>query len=307
MNVQIHPTEQQIDTWIEIHVPEKDLFFLREEDLTTFKNNLQGTLVIPRDELRYSSYNQIQWVNSYTTWAISKDFQFVIVAQPDWITTLPPPDKEALFHMQHEAGRGLIFPLIYFTEMAALPNDHIITVNGEQIVVIQKDMWMKLPYSYQEEAIKAYAQQYDNWTSTETPINLPIQLKKYANKFSTESGANCLAATLYAISPYPEREEWIIYEWIFQKTFIEGLKSSFYSLTDEEFRKGDVVAWVNEEGIIQHAAYCIDNHLFFNKNGQTIFNPWKVVHWDALKEEWKRYTTCVYRKSSKIRSDSFGQ
>lgn len=307
MNIEIHPTQQQIDTWIEKHVPEKDLFFLREEDLTIFKNNLQGTLVIPRDELRYSSYNQIQWVNSYTTWAISKDFQFVLVAQPDWITTLPLPDKEALFRVQQEAGRGLIFPITYFTEMAALPNDHVINVNGEQVIVIQKDMWMKLPHSYQEEAIKKYAQQYDTWKSIEIPINLPTYLKKYANRFSTESGANCLAATLYAISQYPERQEWIIDEWIFQKTFIEGLKSAFYSLTDKEFREGDVVVWLNEEGIIQHAAYCLDDHLFFNKNGQTIFNPWKIVQWDELSEEWERYTTCVYRKSYKTRGVSFGQ
>ena len=298
MNVQIHPTKQQIDTWIEKHVPEKDLFFLREEDLITIGSDLQGALVIPRDELRYSTYNQIQWVNSYTTWAISKDFQFVIVAQPDWITTLPLPDKEALFRMQHAAGRGLIFPLSYFSKTTALPNEHIINVNDRQVIVIQKDMWMKLPHSYQEEAIKAYAQEYDNWTSKEIPTNIPAHLKKYANTFSAEPGANCLAAVLYAISTNPKRE-WIIYEWVFQNTFIEGLKNVGYSPMDQKFREGDVVVWVNEQEIIQHAAYCIENQLFFNKNGQTFFNPWKIVQWDELREEWKRYIPRVYRKLSR--------
>ncbi len=299
MNVQIQPTQHQLDSWIEKYVPEKDLFFLQEQDLSIYKKNLQGTLVIPRDELKYSSYNQIQWVNSYTTWNISKDFQFVIVAQPDWVTSLSHPDKEVLFRMQHEAGRGLIFPLSYFSETAALPNEHIINVNDEQVVVIQKDMWMKLPTSYQEEAIKAYAQEYDDWTSTDIPTNIPAHLKKYANTFSTTPGANCLAAALYAINTKPERQEWIIDEWMFQNTFIEGLKNAGYSPTDEEFREGDVVAWVNEDEIIQHAAYCIDGHLFFNKNGQTFFNPWKIVQWDELKEEWKRYRPRVYRKSSR--------
>lgn len=271
--------------------------------MTLFKSYLQGALVMPRDELRYSSYNQIQWVNSYTTWNISKDFQFVIVAQPDWIMTLELPDRELLFRMQYEAGRGLIFPLTYFSETAKLPKEYIINADDEQVIIIQKNMWMKLPISYQEEAIKAYAQQYDDWTSTEIPANIPAHLRKYANTFSTTAGANCLAAVLYAVSTNPERQEWIINEWIFQNTFTEGVKNAGYSLTDKEFQKGDVVVWENEEGVTQHASYCIGNQLFFNKNGQTFFNPWKIVTWDELQEEWKRFTPCVYRKS---RSDLNG-
>lgn len=303
MNVQIQPVQEQIDAWIVKHVPEKDLFFLKEQDLNIFKKYLQGTLVMPRDELRYSSYNQIQWVNSYTTWNISKDFQFVVVAQPDWIMTLAPLDRELLFRMQYAAGRGLIFPLSYFSQLAALPKEHIINTNDEQVIVIQKDMWMKLPTSYQEEAIKEYAQEYDDWTSTKIPANIPVHLSKYANTFSKTAGANCLAAVLYAISTNPQRQEWIINEWIFQNTFIEGLKNAGYSPTDRKFQKGDVVAWVNADGVIQHATYCINNQLFFNKNGQTIFNPWKIVTWDELQEEWKRFTPRVYQKS---RSDING-
>ena len=303
MNIQIQPLQEQIDNWIENHVPEKDLFFLKEQDLNTFENYLQGTLVMSRDELRHSSYNQIQWVNSYTTWNISKDFQFVIIAQPDWILTLALQEREVLFRIQYEAGRGLVFPLSYFSRQAALPKEYIINVNDEQVIVIQKDMWMKLPTFYQEEAIQAYAQGYDDWTSTEIPANIPAHLRKYANTFSTTAGANCLAAVLYAVSMNPERQEWIINEWIFQNTFIEGLKYAGYSPTDKEFEKGDVVAWVNEDGVIQHATYCMGNQLFFNKNGQTFFNPWKIVTWDELQEEWKRFTPCVYQKS---RSDLNG-
>ena len=62
------------------------------------------------------------------------------------------------------------------------------------------------------------------------------------------------------------------------------------------YQATDVVAWVNEEEVIQHAAYCIDGQLFFNKNGQTFFNPWKIVHYDELKKEWEKYTPRVYRK-----------
>ena len=53
---------------------EKDLFFLRKDELVLFQNDLQGALVIPRAEFfQHSSYNGIQMVNSYMYWMISKD------------------------------------------------------------------------------------------------------------------------------------------------------------------------------------------------------------------------------------------
>lgn len=298
MKVQIEPRGEQLVTWIEKHVSEKDLFFLREEDLKEFEGVLLGTLVIPRDELQYSSYNQIQWVNSYTYWKVPREFQFVIVAQPNWVTNLEPEYKKALFRIQCEAKRGLVFPLAYFPETSAIPNDHILTRNDMEIVVIQKEMWIELPYAYQEAAIIAYAQEFDSWTAEEIPAELPAHLKEYANTFSTKPGANCLAATLYAVSAQPERQAWIVNEWVFQKTFVVGLKSAGYLRSIDKFEEGDVVVWVNENDVIQHAAYCIDGNLFFNKNGQTFFNPWKIVSWDELNQEWERYIPHVYQQNT---------
>lgn len=307
MYVQIQPLQEQMDAWIKNFVPEKDLFFLEEPDLLSFRSDLQSTLVMPRDEFfNHSSYNGIQWVNSYMYWNISKDAQFVLVAQPDWITSLAMSKKEKLFNIQQKLGRGLIGPLSFLSEITAFPKEYIFNVNDEQFVSIQKSMWMKLPTAYQEEIMITYAQQYDEWTAMAHPAKMPVHLKKYANTFSMEPGANCLAATLYAISADPEKDEWKVHEWIHDGTFAEGLKNAGFSPTDEKFQKGDVVAWVNESEIIQHAAYCIEDQLFFNKNGQTFFNPWKIVHWDELKEEWKRYTPRIYRKSCGKRSDSFG-
>ena len=256
-------------------------------------------MVIPRKEFfGHSAYNGIQWVNSYMYWTISKDAQYVLIAQPDWIETLSQEKKETLLRIQHQIGRGLLFPITYFLETGALNKEYVFKEADLEGLIIRRDMWMKLPYSYKEEAIKAYAQEYDSWTSIEIPTNLPAHLKKYANTFSTKPGANCLAAVLYAISVNTVKEEWMIHEWIHEETFTLGLKSEGYRPTAKEFAEGDVVAWVDEEKVIQHAAYCIDGQIFFNKNGQTFFNPWKIVHWDELSKEWERYAPCVYRKLS---------
>ncbi|MFF2753095.1 hypothetical protein ACFVR1_04975 [Psychrobacillus sp. NPDC058041] len=298
MNVQIQPTQEQIDHWIEKYVPEKDLFFLREKELLNFVDYLHEVLVIPKDEFfNHASYLQIQLVNSYEYWGISNDIQYVILAHSGWVTTLSSETRATLFSIQVSINRGLILPLSLFSEPDEVSTEFIVKKKGEPYVVLQNNMWKKLSFSNKEKAIQAYALEWDSWESLEVPDNIPAHLKKYANSFSTDAGANCLAATLYAISNHSERNEWIINEWVHQKTFTQGLKNAQYSITDDELTVGDVVTWINAEGIIQHAAYHLGDHLFFNKNGQTFFNPWKIINWKELNEEWSAYTYRIYRKA----------
>jgi len=297
MNIQLHPTREQIARWISAYVPEKDFFFMKEEDLSYFKNYLYETLVIPKDEFfNHASFRQIQFANSYEYWNISKEIEIVIVAQSDWIYKLEPKEIEMLLLLQVEVGRGLIVPTELIFDLTIIPKEHIVKKDKKLHVVLQHDMWNKLPVTAKEQFIKSYALEWDSWNSIEVPAETPAHLKKYANTFSTVSGANCLAATLYAISTSPIKQEWIIHEWIHQQTFIKGIEHAGYVKTNDEFQDGDVVTWVNEAGIIQHASYYLGNNLLFNKNGQTFFNPWKIVHWDELKDEWKRYSVQSYRK-----------
>ena len=158
MTIQIKPTQKQVNAWIEKYAPEKDFFFLRGEDLALLKNDLAGTLVMPRAEFsNHTSYNKIQWVNSYETWNISRDAQFVIVSEPNWITSLSRPTKELLFRIQCQVGRGLIFPKSYFSETEALPEDYLVHEDEGQFVIIQHDMWTKLPNNCKEDVSKQYA------------------------------------------------------------------------------------------------------------------------------------------------------
>ena len=81
-----------------------------------------------------------------------------------------------------------------------------------------------------------------------------------------------------------------VFEWI-------G-KSGFFP-TNDGVQKGDIITWENENGVIKHAAYHIADNLFFNKNGQTFFNPWKITDLSMLNEEWGHYRMEVYRKGQK--------
>lgn len=289
----MEPTKEQVRSWIESFVPKMDLFFVQEKDLIMLEKHLSEVLVIPRKEFfGHSSYKQIQLVNSYTYWNISDKVEFVIVAQPDWISKLPEPKKRELLFIQYEVSRGLIFSLSLFSFVDLLPEEYIFEDKGEKFIVIQRNIWDQLPYKVKENAIQAYSQLWDTWIGCDVPHQTPIHIKEYANKFSTESGSNCLSATLFAIT----EQDWIIGEWVHPDTFLNGLERANFSRTNDQIQKGDVITWINNEGVVQHASYHIDNNYFFNKNGQTFFNPWKITHWDQLNKEWSQYKTNVYRK-----------
>ncbi|TCZ79258.1 hypothetical protein E0485_05145 [Paenibacillus albiflavus] len=298
MNIALRPTQDQISRWIEQYVPDKDLFFVTEMGLNRFRAFLDEVLVMPRQEFKnHAAYTQIQINNSYEIWNISTNNQFVIIAQPSWIMSLPSEFRDELFRLQIAARRGLIIPLSLITDVSMFPAEFIVEEQNKSYVILQRMMWQQLLYDCKVHTIEAYAQSWDNWKAIDAPEMLPASLRKYANSFPSESGANCLAATLYAISMNPEGQEWIIHEWIHPLTFIQSLSYANYSATTtEELQVGDVVVWVDEAGNIQHASYHIGDHLFFNKDGQTFFNPWKIIHLDELKTEWNIYQIRIYRK-----------
>jgi hypothetical protein len=289
--IKIEPTEEQTAIWINTLVPEKDLFYLTEKDLSAFEAYGHSVLVIPRKEFfNHTSYNQIQWINSYLYWNISPQAKFVIVAPPNWITQLQEQKRQQLLGIQTNLNRGLIIPLAFFEDKSPIPKDYIV---NEEYVVVQHDMWNKLPHFLKADVLKVCAQQWDKWTCHPIPEQTPAHIRAYANQFATASGSNCLAAALFAVTG----QEWMIHEWVHPETFANGLARANYTVVhDDNLFNGDVVVWVDGEDVIQHASYHIGSQLFFNKSGQTFFNPWKVVDWQELQQEWNRYSVKVYRK-----------
>jgi len=99
---------------------------------------------------------------------------------------------------------------------------------------------------------------------------------------------------LFAISK--GKQKWFIYEWIHQNTFLEKLNQYHYEEFLEELHQGNIVIWKDENSIIQHAAYYIGEELYFNKHGQTMFNPWKILSKEQLYKEWEHLTLVKYRQ-----------
>jgi len=293
LKTNIQPSNDQIKKWIKKYVPATDLFFVKEEHVTLFEKEILQALLIPKEEFfNHASYKQIQLVNSYEYWNLSKEVEFMIIAHANWITEIAPAKKEKLLQIQVKMNRGLIFPLSYFPGGSLPLNEYGVKTSEDESVVLYADLWGKLSFSAKAHLLKTYAQQWDDWVSEEAPVHLPSMIKKYANTFPIEAGSNCLSATLFAIS----QQEWMIHEWVHPQTFMEKMRRTHHLIKTEDLMEGDVAVWESDAGQIQHASFHVGNELFFNKNGQTFFNPWKIINFDELQAEWRQYSLKIYRQ-----------
>lgn len=289
MNIQ--PTANVLNAWIESYVPEKDFFFLSPEAMKK-EMNFSDVLVVPVDEFyNHSQYGQITYNNSYLYWNI-KHAQYVIVAEPEWIVHLPEKVRQIILNEQIRCERGLIVPTSFIQDLSQIPPMYV----ENNHVVLQRDMWGKLSKSCKEQLLTTMVYEWwDKGNCESIPSFLPDFLKPFANTFGVHQGANCLAAVLFAISE--GTLQWVIDEWVHQKTFLEKLKHFHYEkVSTDTLQAGDVVVWIDEKENIQHAAYHIKQHLFFNKHGQTIFNPWKLLTKEQLYKEWATLQPVVYKR-----------
>ena len=290
--MQIKPTKDVLDDWIENYVPIRDLFFLSQEP-STFNIDLRDVLVIPEEEF-FGHYNyvykQLHYLNSYTYW-IKSDVQYVIVAKKNWIEQLPSDQKKLILQEQVKCQRGLVFPITFIENITSVPSDYII----EGQIIIQRAMWEQWNRSCKEQFLLTMVHEWwDDGECEPLPPFIENFLVPFANKFGTVQGANCLASVLYAVSQGTQK--WFIYEWIHQNTFLEKLQQYHYlEILDENLQPKDVVVWKDSKGIIQHAAYHLGDNYFFNKHGQTMFNPWKILLKERLYKEWEQLTPVTYR------------
>ncbi|MGG0645051.1 hypothetical protein ABE021_14095 [Sporosarcina gallistercoris] len=288
--MRIEPTKKQIDAWIDNYVPDKDLFFLTKEYLDE-KIDISDALLMPIDEfLSHSTYKQIDYVNSYLYWNI-KNAQYVIIAEMKWIGSRSVEEQEYIFNSQLQCARGLVIPISFVDRLEKIPRNYIVNKH----LIIQREMWEFLDFTIKDQILnKMVYEWWDNGDCEIPPTSMPDFLKPYANTFGYKQGANCLAAVLYAITK--GKQDWFIHEWVHQKTFLEKLSQYDYQeFLSDGMSEGDIAIWKDENGAIQHAAYHIGDGLYFNKHGQTIFNPWKILKEEQLYKEWNHLKRVVYR------------
>lgn len=290
--IEIMPSEDTIIGWVESFIPDYDLYFV-DEQLLARLDHFSGLLLIPREEFNvHPIYREISSANAYTYWTVDQIATHVVHAPQEWLKTLSDTQRIELLTYQVKVGRGLIFS-ISEQQLSSRLNRYIVQTDMGKYFVVQRSVWELMTEFERHQLMMNYAKEWDSWTVQELPSEAPDHLKKYANTFTTVAGGNCLAATLFAVT----EADWVLTQWVHPKTFLETLAYASYVEVDAIAMKGDVLTFWDDAGRLQHATYRIDDKLFFNKNGQTMFNPWKVIDETELFAAWGTLTTKTYRQT----------
>ena len=112
-----------------------------------------------------------------------------------------------------------------------------------------------------------------------------MEFQNVVNCFLPKSGCNCLSFVLYCIT----KDKEYLNCWVSDETFLNKIK---------DYQAGDLILFFFFF-LLVHASYCFNFTYFFNKNGQSAFNPITVKTFDELREEWQECNHIVlYRKKA---------
>ncbi|WP_270406475.1 hypothetical protein, partial [Bacillus paranthracis] len=282
------------------------------------KHFTSNILLMPKEEFsNHTIFNNINSRNSYQVWNIHKDIQFVCVANPSLIMQWDKETRESIFRIQFEVNRGSIYewdmiecvledipsPLSK-TAILQHVSPYSFTYDSKRYISMQKSLWDNLHKEFQYKFLLLLTKQFVYQTSLSKE-----QIKKfensfphiapYFNSFSSVNGANCLAATLASICSEKSEAKWIITKWVHDNSFLKGLQIKQYRLKSasiDSLQPSDILVWKNEKNKVLHASFHLGGGYFFNKNGQSFFNPWQLVHIESLLNTWENERIEVYRK-----------
>lgn len=315
-NIEIE--KDTLNAWIKTF-PAYDLFFFPAKGESLMDGLGSNALIMTRKEFSdHNSFNQIDMVNSYQYWNIRKEAVWVCATHPEVMDILDDHQRKTIFKIQKEVNRGLLFEWSFvYSIVHKLSSEtvkeiilqqlssYLFEYESTQYISLQSSLWHRLDDEFkihfllqlaeaandqveiEQGQIQAFTEQYPH-------------LSPFFNLFPSSNGANCLAAVLAGISGKTAETNWLISLWVHDDGFLMGLKKHQYEWTPvsaQTLEPEDVLVWKNEKGFINHASYYLGNGYFFNKNGQSFFNPWQLVSIEALCGIWGKERIEVYRRA----------
>lgn len=290
---QVHPSEATIAFWTSNLIPELDLWYWNDSPIDV---DLTGCQVVPREALStHPTLSEIHYINAYCRWQRSPETHQILLADRGWVTRLHDDERFRVLAMQVELKRGLVYPRWQFD---SIPPELERYVVGDTLV-LGGSIWSELPDDLRRPFVLRESLAWDDHAYFPLPDDAPDHLQAMANTFIDDvHGANCLSTTAFCFTGEPQ----VLHRWMFQLEFGGLLERSGYrpSLTEPP-ETGDVVTFA-QDGTIQHATFCVGPNRYLNKNGQTMFNPIKVVDQVMLDEVWADHDRVIYRRHAKALS-----
>lgn len=277
--VYIKPNKSIIKHWINTLIPEYDVFFFK--DITNIKE-IDNNLISIDEYLK--TFSNIKYINAYEHWNVKNTAKYVYV---DYTNNVLSNEsiRNYFYEQQIECERGLVLDDVNRNLNKYFYKDKIILTNY---------LFANIDFKEKEEIVIQYAKSCDDWFGY-VCCDMPMYIKKIANKFVNEDGCNCLSTTIYGAT----KDETVLFEWMNEECFLKRLVDLKYEKINDNYQTGDIIVFENDGKII-HACYCFCNELFLNKSGQSKFNPIVLLPFKNILNDWSNCKYFIYRKRNTI-------
>lgn len=278
-------SDEVIELWKTLFVPDKDYFFF-EEKPTFFEVTVKDTSTI-----------LLHMKTSFLTWNVHKKAHYMTVMENQFFCSLNENIQKQILREQVRLNRGFVFEVKELEALLQHENEEewktLVQTNsflyeGKQLLILQGFIWKLFSERVKIQILIYIAEMFVEEESVEILVQEDmIHLKSYMNTFIGTNGPNCLGATISAIETNNANFEKYINEWVQPKKFKEVLRSKNYNIIENStIQQGDVLVW-EQGGIAVHACYALTNDIVFNKNGQTMFNPYQCVTVKQVIHNWR--------------------
>lgn len=309
-------SKQTLKEWEDKFIPNFDYFYF--EDVEHARSLLQSNgFILLRDELaRDMQLNTFDTSTAFSPWNVNRNAKYVAVISNEDFNKIDLKNRKEVFHLQWSLGRGQVWDIEvlhqFVGQSSTILDDYTFSTEGGDKVIIQKSLWIQLSHIARENFLKYVANLFIDEDTT--IVNLPETIEQYPllepyiNCFPSKSGPNCLASVLGALEDNESSRDWIMNQWVQQKTFLMNLDLHGYKeltrITDTEqlsVNSRDVIVWLSSEEMPLHACFVLNNKTVFNKNGQMMFNPWQALSIETIMDTWKEVqeqqgSIAVYRR-----------
>jgi len=296
-------TEEVLQSWNQKFVPDLDYFYFEERP--SFLSVKERATVELSLDLK----------TSYLPWNISSKASYMGTVSNDEFLGWEKALQKSVLREQIRLNRGYIFELDELRNVIGdisvdVMNDldsYSINDNGKQLITLQGVLWKALPFHVRTSILLYVADMFVDLDSISIISDLNDVKSEYPtiayllNTFGKMNGPNCLGAVLAALNEDEVNQDSILSKWVLPPEFYEELKKKDYmKINTSSIQQNDVLIWGKDQNTL-HSCFVLSNELVFNKQGQTMFNPYQCVPLADVLNNWKWVQTSggqlsIYRK-----------
>ncbi|MFJ8526673.1 hypothetical protein [Bacillus sp. NPDC094106] len=279
-------TNDTLQQWDEKFIPNTDCFYFREIP-PYLSVQERGEIPLTLDSL-----------TSFLSWNVVPEAKYIAVVSNEEFKNLDCKVRKQILLEQVQVNRGFIFTLTELEQLYGESLRHLLEpyiLNEKENIILQGFIWHKLPRRLRDKLLTHIAEWFTDHESLSKEYESFYKdypyISQYFNTFVGTNGPNCLGAAAASIQQTALDAEYYLNKWVLPEEFYQVLKKHKYKRRGTaDIYKGNILVWeLNNQAV--HACYMLSDEIAFNKNGQTMFNPYQCQKRDDVLETWNHVLT----------------